>query len=191
MVKKLPATQETQVQSLVGKIPWRKKWQLTPVFLPRESLGQRSLASYNPLGHKRIGCDLATKQQILCLSAWQIPSHTMATQGFQTWRLQQRSNKKLKEELVSLRPWGTTSQRQCCAQQGKTPRRLKMQFLTDPYLGRAMPEAVHGHSGAIVRVCQVHHCFSDGFNHFLGNKCSQGFGLLFLFAFHSLSSKEQ
>ena len=32
----------------VGKIPWRKAWQLTPVFLPGESLGQRSLAGYSP-----------------------------------------------------------------------------------------------------------------------------------------------
>ena len=30
----------------VGKIPWRKKWQPTPVFLPGESHGQRSLAGY-------------------------------------------------------------------------------------------------------------------------------------------------
>ena len=30
----------------VGKIPWRRKWQATPVFLPGESYGQRSLAGY-------------------------------------------------------------------------------------------------------------------------------------------------
>jgi len=37
----------------VRKIPWRsRKWQPTPVFLPRESHGQRSLASYSPWGHK-------------------------------------------------------------------------------------------------------------------------------------------
>ena len=29
----------------VGKIPWRRKWQLTPVFLPAKSHGQRRLAS--------------------------------------------------------------------------------------------------------------------------------------------------
>ena len=29
--------QETQVQSLVRKIPWRRKWQPTPAFLPRKS----------------------------------------------------------------------------------------------------------------------------------------------------------
>ena len=32
----------------VGKIPWRRKWQCTPVFLPGESNGQRSLVGYNP-----------------------------------------------------------------------------------------------------------------------------------------------
>ena len=31
---------------------WRRKWQPTPVFLPGESQGQRSLASYNPWGRK-------------------------------------------------------------------------------------------------------------------------------------------
>ena len=33
----------------VRKIPWRRKWQPTPVFSPREFHGQRSLASYSPL----------------------------------------------------------------------------------------------------------------------------------------------
>ena len=36
----------------VRKIPWRRKWQPTPVFLPGESLGQRSLVGYNPRGCK-------------------------------------------------------------------------------------------------------------------------------------------
>ena len=30
------------------KIPWRREWQPTPVFLPGESHGQRSLAGYSP-----------------------------------------------------------------------------------------------------------------------------------------------
>ena len=34
----------------VGKIPWRKKWQPTPIFLPGESHGQRSLAGYSSRG---------------------------------------------------------------------------------------------------------------------------------------------
>ena len=37
---------------LVGKIPWRRTWQPTPVFLPGESHGQRSLLSYSPWDHK-------------------------------------------------------------------------------------------------------------------------------------------
>ena len=34
----------------VGKIPWRRTWQPTPVFLPGESHGQRGLAGYGPWG---------------------------------------------------------------------------------------------------------------------------------------------
>ena len=44
MVKNPPAMEETQV----GNIPWRREWQLTAVFLPGVSHGQRSLASYSP-----------------------------------------------------------------------------------------------------------------------------------------------
>ena len=34
----------------VRKIPWRRAWQPTPVLLPGESHGQRSLAGYSPWG---------------------------------------------------------------------------------------------------------------------------------------------
>ena len=36
----------------VGKVPWRREWQPTPVFLPGESHGQRSLEGYGPWGRK-------------------------------------------------------------------------------------------------------------------------------------------
>ena len=36
----------------VRKIPWRRKWQPTPVFLLGKSHGQRSLAGYSPWGRK-------------------------------------------------------------------------------------------------------------------------------------------
>ena len=36
----------------VGKIPWRRKWHPTPVFLPGKSHGQRSLEGYSPWGRK-------------------------------------------------------------------------------------------------------------------------------------------
>ena len=36
----------------VGKIPWKREWQSTPVCLPEESHGQRSLLRYSPWGYK-------------------------------------------------------------------------------------------------------------------------------------------
>ena len=38
--------------SRVGKIPWRRKWQPTPVLLPRKLHGWRSLVVYSPWGCK-------------------------------------------------------------------------------------------------------------------------------------------
>ena len=42
------------------KIPWRRIWQPTPVFLPGESHGQRSLAGYSPQGRKESDTTEAT-----------------------------------------------------------------------------------------------------------------------------------
>ncbi|CAN0297235.1 unnamed protein product [Rangifer tarandus platyrhynchus] len=39
----------------VGKIPWRRAWQPTPVFLPGESHGRRSLVGHDLSGHKESG----------------------------------------------------------------------------------------------------------------------------------------
>ena len=36
----------------VRKIPWGRKWQPTPIFLPGESHAQRSLVGYSPWSHK-------------------------------------------------------------------------------------------------------------------------------------------
>ena len=47
------------------KIPWRRKWQPTPVFLPGEVHGQRSLIGYSPWGHRGVRCNLVTKQVII------------------------------------------------------------------------------------------------------------------------------
>ena len=49
----------------VRKIPWSRKWQTTPVFLPGKSHGQRSLASYSPWGHNELD---KTEQLTLSLS---------------------------------------------------------------------------------------------------------------------------
>ena len=40
--------------SWLRKVPWRRKWQPTPVFLPGESHGQRTLAGYSPWGRKEL-----------------------------------------------------------------------------------------------------------------------------------------
>ena len=45
-----------------GKIPWKRKWQPTPVFLPKEFHGQRSLMGSSPWGHKLSDMTEATWQ---------------------------------------------------------------------------------------------------------------------------------
>ena len=52
VVKNLPSSR-CKFNPWVGKIPWRKVWQPTPVFLPEKFCGQRSLAAYSPQGHKK------------------------------------------------------------------------------------------------------------------------------------------
>ena len=57
VVKNMPANAEGMrdvgsINSWVGKIPWRRAWQPTPVFLPGEPHGQKSLVGYSPQGHK-------------------------------------------------------------------------------------------------------------------------------------------
>ena len=47
----------------VEKIPWRRKWQPTPVFLPEKFHGKRSLLGYSPWDCKRVEHDLVNKQQ--------------------------------------------------------------------------------------------------------------------------------
>ena len=62
-VKNLLAIQATWVQSL-GKIPWRRKWQPTPVFLPGEFHEQRSMVDYSPWGG-RVGQDWVTTLKVI------------------------------------------------------------------------------------------------------------------------------
>ena len=50
-VKNPPAMWRLWFNPWVGKVPWRKEWLLTPVFLPGESHGQRSLAGCSSWAH--------------------------------------------------------------------------------------------------------------------------------------------
>ena len=46
-----------------GKVHWMRKWQPTPVFLPRKSHGQRNWVDYNPWGHKELDMTKHTHTQ--------------------------------------------------------------------------------------------------------------------------------
>ena len=73
-VKHPPAMQETGIYPWVGKIPWRRKWQPTPVFLPGESHGQRSLTGYSTWS-QRVGHDWETnwwRMVSVCLNHWSL-----------------------------------------------------------------------------------------------------------------------
>ena len=56
VVKNPPANvgdfRDTRELGLIRKIPWRRAWQPSPVFLPGESHGQRSLSGRSPQDHK-------------------------------------------------------------------------------------------------------------------------------------------
>ena len=56
VVKNLPAnagdSRDVGLIPRVRKIPWRRKWQPAPLFLPGESHGQWSLVGYSPWGRK-------------------------------------------------------------------------------------------------------------------------------------------
>ena len=51
-VKHLSTMRETKVRSLGWEDPLEKEWQPTPVLLPGESHGRRSLVGYSPWGRK-------------------------------------------------------------------------------------------------------------------------------------------
>ena len=52
LVGNLPACRSPRFIPWARRIPWRREWQPTPVFLPGEFHTQRSLVGYSPWGHK-------------------------------------------------------------------------------------------------------------------------------------------
>ena len=60
-LKNPPAMWETRVRSLVGKIPWRRAWQSTPVFLSGESPRTEEPGRLQSMGLQRVGHDWSTK----------------------------------------------------------------------------------------------------------------------------------
>ena len=58
----------------VGKIPWRMAWQPTPVFLPGESGGQRSLEGYGPQSRRESDMTKATEHVCTHVWHWSFPA---------------------------------------------------------------------------------------------------------------------
>ena len=74
--RKESACQHRKYKRCVRKIPWRRKWQPTPVFLPGKSHGQRSLVGYRPQGLRE---PVLTEHTHTCVTQapghWCSPSH--------------------------------------------------------------------------------------------------------------------
>ena len=76
VVKNPPANAGEQgFDPWVRKIPWRRKWQPTPVFVPGKSHRQKILAGYSPWGCKRVKRDLVTEQQQCIYVDSNLPTH--------------------------------------------------------------------------------------------------------------------
>ena len=90
--KEIPSCQcrRLRFKTWVRKIPGRRNWQPTPLFLPRESHGQRSLVDCSPWGCKRIRHDLATKQYsfskhlLILFTLYQVPIQMMGIEDKKT-----------------------------------------------------------------------------------------------------------
>ena len=110
MVKNLPEIQETQVWFLVRKILWSRKWQPTPVFLPGEFHGQRSLVGYSPRD-RRVGHDWATNTCKFLLLATESMSfldgsdgeESACNVGDQVWSLSQEDT--LEKATLTFLAW--------------------------------------------------------------------------------------
>ena len=90
IVKNLPAMQEIWVQSLSQEDPLKREWLPTPVFLPAEFYGWRSLAGYNPWDQKeppRIEQARNTEPSSLKDDMWQAVGCTPLQSPFLTRRL--------------------------------------------------------------------------------------------------------
>ena len=59
----------------IRKIPWRRKWQPTPIFLAGKSYGQWSREGYSPWGCKRVRQDWASTNMHLHIYAYFMKSH--------------------------------------------------------------------------------------------------------------------
>ena len=97
----------------MGKIPWRRDWLFTPVFLSEEFHGERSLVGFSPWGHKESDVTelLTTCGQVMVIlsacvgreiSTGRIRNvHGSHKESDKTWRLNNNSNNK-REQIKGL-----------------------------------------------------------------------------------------
>ena len=114
MVKNLPANAgDTGFNHWVRKIPWKREWQLIPVFSPEKSHGQRSLVGSSPWGCRELNtcgnlkrcCEARAESQGPLRSPLQEPASVTMTEGAPTTH-QPRSTQRIPlhtEELLRKR----------------------------------------------------------------------------------------
>ena len=81
----LPQCRRPCFDPWVRKIPWRREWLPTPVFLPRKSHGQRSLGSYTPWD-RRVRQDWVTNTLLFCVHCKMHPANKNA----KMWKKRQK-----------------------------------------------------------------------------------------------------
>ena len=87
-VKNLPVIRRPGFDPWVGKIPWRREWLPTPVFLPGESVGQRSLVNHSQWDHS------------------ELDTFTFPLPGFILLLLRPPNSDKTNLQYICFLPWG-------------------------------------------------------------------------------------
>ena len=89
MGKNLPAKHRRRNRSAfdpwVGKSPWSRKWQCTPIFLPGKSHSQSSLVGYSPWGHP-VGTHTMFTAALFIIIAKTV-SHSVISDSVTPWTL--------------------------------------------------------------------------------------------------------
>ena len=86
-----------------GMIPWRRKWQPTPVFLPRKFHAPRSLAGYSPWGHKsqtRLSTHIIYEDQLRWTLNFLPRQHQSTSEKYETIMLIMAKAKKSNSQLA-------------------------------------------------------------------------------------------
>ena len=148
VVKNLPANagEARDMGSTLGsrKIPWKRKWQPTPVFLPGESHGQRSLAGYRPWGCKEWDAAehahtqfVSSNPRLLIYPALLSPLVTMFV--FYVWEEKKKKSLEEADYQEDLKEW--------ISQADESQRRPQMRMEVDPPPGSGRRKHLHNWGG--------------------------------------------